>query len=198
MKLALIPTLLLFPLTLTAAPALQMHVFDENTATVQVQPGNTQPALQIHVFPNIAGVQPDHAPLKQHRQLPPAKKSPFLAYDRAEMYVQTGYREDKLRWNTGFPNGSDPNILSELTWTDLKIATLGIGVKLYTRSNWEFELDLNYGKIFSGDNQDSDYLGNNRTLEFSRSNNNADKGVVIDASVNAGYPLVLLNMIVMS
>lgn len=184
MKLALIPTLLLFPLTLAAAPALQMHVFDENAATVQ--PDDTKPALQIHVFPNMAGVQPDHAPLKQHRQSPPPKKSAFLAYDRADFYVRTGYRRDQLDWNIAGPNNA-PNILSELKWKDIEIAEIRFGTTLYTEDNWVFSLDAGYGRIYDGDNQDSDYLGNNRTLEFSRSNNGADQGEVYDVSISAGH-----------
>jgi hypothetical protein len=39
--------------------------------------------------------------------------------------------------------------------------------------------------------QDSDYLGDNRTLEFSRSNNNADDGNTFDASVGIGYQFLL-------
>ena len=46
---------------------------------------------------------------------------------------------------------------------------------------------MDYGWIHSGTNQDSDYSGNNRTGEFSRSNNDADNGSVYDLSIGLGY-----------
>ena len=46
----------------------------------------------------------------------------------------------------------------------------------------------NYGWVFDGDNQDSDYLGDNRTFEFRRSNNSTDDDYVWDASLAIGYP----------
>ena len=46
--------------------------------------------------------------------------------------------------------------------------------------------DMGGGIIVSGQNQDSDYLGDNRTGEYSRSNNNSDDGVMIDALVGLG------------
>jgi hypothetical protein len=50
-----------------------------------------------------------------------------------------------------------------------------------------------YGWTFSGDNQDSDFLGNDRTQEYSRSSNSADGGTVLDASIGAGYQFSFLS-----
>jgi len=108
-----------------------------------------------------------------------------------DLSLALGHRIDHLDWNiSGDINGNNPNILSELTWDDLNIYQVkGGGVfsidfaapfSLYLRG------DLGYGIIYKGDNQDSDYAGNNRTLEFSRSNNDADEGDVIDASFGLG------------
>jgi hypothetical protein len=58
---------------------------------------------------------------------------------------------------------------------------LVIADKFYLRSSFD------YGEIFDGKNQDSDYLQNNRRGEFSRSNNSTDDGNVMDASVGLGY-----------
>jgi hypothetical protein len=43
-----------------------------------------------------------------------------------------------------------------------------------------------YGKIIDGDVRDSDYAGDNRTIETSRSINNADKGHVVNISLSVG------------
>ncbi len=161
-----------------AAPALQMHVFDEEgvSSFVVDTPDNKQLAptrkhrLQTHVFADA----------------PYSEREPILAYQRAEFYINTGYRSDDLDWSISGIGGT-PNILSELTWKDIEIATINIGTTLYLKSNWLVNMDLVYGHIFDGKNQDSDYLGNNRTLEFSRSNNGADEGDILDMSVAIGY-----------
>ena len=51
-----------------------------------------------------------------------------------------------------------------------------------------------YSWIFDGKNQDSGYAGGDRTLEFSRSNNNSDEGNMLDASFGIGCLLILLNL----
>jgi hypothetical protein len=105
------------------------------------------------------------------------------------MTFDAGYRRDDLDWNTaGNGSGQNPNILSELKWRDLE----SFQVKFQGTLAWPNIIALrgyaDYGWIFDGDNQDSDYLGDNRTYEFSRSNNKSDDGDVWDASLAVGYP----------
>jgi hypothetical protein len=139
----------------------------------------------MHVFEQTDNTAPDSylpaqkSPQKDEQQEP-------LRYMYADVYLKTGYRQDELIWNKAGLNGV-PNILSELTWDNLEIATLNIGSTLYFDNNWLANIDFVYGRIFDGDNQDSDYFGNNRTLEFSRSNNGADEGDVFDISAHIGY-----------
>lgn len=120
----------------------------------------------------------------------------------SDFSLGAGYRSDKLDWNiAGDTNGSNPNILSELTWDSLKIFELkavyrtDLSEKNYIRGSF------GYGFIYDGKNQDSDYNGDNRTLEFSRSNNDADQGSVWDLSGGLGFknqvtPEMTLNPIV--
>lgn len=119
----------------------------------------------------------------------------------AEMYTNTsvnlGYRADSLDWSiAGDSTGNNPNILSELSWKNLGIFQVGIesdisiSQRVYVRSN------LSGGYIFAGEVQDSDYAGDNRTLEFSRSVNDADGGYVWDASVGIGYELWTVDTVV--
>jgi hypothetical protein len=107
-----------------------------------------------------------------------------------EFIISGGYRNDDLDWNiAGDTNGNKPNILSELTWEDLE----SYQAKFQGRIVWPKIIALkgsvNYGWIFDGKNQDSDYHGDNRTFEFSRSNNSADDGNVWDAFIAVGYPV---------
>ena len=100
-----------------------------------------------------------------------------------EFVLKAGSRQDALNWNIA---GGAVNILSELKWESIKIAQTVAAAKYNFYSDWSLRGMLSYGRIISGNIQDSDYNGNNRTQEFSRSNNNAAGGYVRDASISLG------------
>jgi len=107
---------------------------------------------------------------------------------QTEFLLSTGYRVDDLDWNiAGDINGNNPNILSELEWKGLESFQLKIANKTVFNQLFLLRGSLAYGWIFDGKNQDSDYWGDNRTLEFSRSNNNSDDGNMLDASFGLGW-----------
>lgn len=115
-----------------------------------------------------------------------------VGYDVGVEYdLGAGYRTDDFDWNiaSDITGTQTPNILSELTWSDLNIFQVEVGVKAHVERVYA-RGSLDYGWILDGDNQDSDYLGDNRTLEFSRSNNDAGDGNVLDASVGIGYKII--------
>jgi outer membrane autotransporter protein len=106
-----------------------------------------------------------------------------------EFIVTGGYRNDELDWNiAGDINGNNPNVVSELTWDDLESYQLKFQGGLVWPNLIAVRGSLAYGWLFDGKNQDSDYLGDNRTFEFSRSNNTTDEDEVWDASLAVGYP----------
>ncbi len=112
---------------------------------------------------------------------------PAFGKDGSELTLSAGLRKDGFDWNiAGDTSGANPNILSELTWRDLDIFQLKARLSAES-GNFYARGSLGYGLIYNGVNQDSDYNGDNRTLEFSRSNNRADEGSVWDASAGAGY-----------
>jgi hypothetical protein len=99
-----------------------------------------------------------------------------------------GYRVDDLDWNiAGNSSGTNPNILSELTWNNLEILQLKADAKIVLDNFPYVRGYLAYGSILKGENQDSDYSGDDRTFEWSRSNNSSDDGNVLDASAGIGY-----------
>jgi hypothetical protein len=102
------------------------------------------------------------------------------------MYAGFNFRTDQLDWNIADADG-DPNILSELTWDDLSIYELSLGFSSFVKQSIYFRGYMNYGRIMSGENQDSDYNADDRQDEFSRSNNSTDDGSTIDVSLGAGY-----------
>lgn len=105
----------------------------------------------------------------------------------AEFSVGSGYRKDELNWNiAGNTDGSNPNILSELEWTGLEI----FQVEARARKDFGDTYLTGYfdwGWINDGKNQDSDYNGDDRTQEYSRSNNSGDDGTVWDISTGVGF-----------
>lgn len=109
--------------------------------------------------------------------------------DNSGIDLSLGYRIDQLDWSiAGNRSGTNPNVLSELTWSDLEILQLQLDGwvettdLLWLKTNTLFVGKLAYGNIFVGDNRDSDYDGDNRTLEWSRSENQSDDGFTFDAS----------------
>lgn len=107
------------------------------------------------------------------------------AYVRASFSVEPGYRHDEFQWNIAAPGG-EPNILSELSWSDLHIAQVRAGAMIEHDSGLRVQGSAGYGRILSGDNRDSDYLGDDRTFEFSRSDNDG-RGDVREASLGIGW-----------
>ncbi|TPW09498.1 MAG: hypothetical protein FD130_2501, partial [Halothiobacillaceae bacterium] len=94
-------------------------------------------------------------------------------------------RMDDLNWNIGLK--PTPNVLSELTWRDLEINQTQTGFTLHNQKVL-FKGEFRYGQIEEGENQDSDYLGDNRTDEFIRSYSKT-AGETVDGSFAMGYRL---------
>ena len=107
-----------------------------------------------------------------------------------ELSFTAGLRTDNFDWNIADSDGT-PNILSELTWDKLRIYQLKAAAKLAMNGPFFMRGYLGYGWIWDGVNQDSDYNGDDRTLEYSRSNNKSDGGEVWDASAAIGYTIDL-------
>ncbi|MFH1146868.1 MAG: TonB-dependent receptor [Pseudomonadota bacterium] len=114
--------------------------------------------------------------------------TPAAAEIETKLDFSAGYRIDQLDWNiAGVHDSRVVNVLSELTWEDLEIYQGVLGFDALADSRFTCQAYIGYGKVMGGKNQDSDYDGDDRTAEFSRSNNSADDGHVTDWSVAAGY-----------
>lgn len=119
--------------------------------------------------------------------------SPLLRFNASAeaettLTLSSGIRVDNLDWNiAGNIYGTNPNVLSELTWDDLLILQLKADGKLVMADRLYLRGYVDYGWIFDGENQDSDYAGDDRTREWSRSNNDTNDDNVLDASLGVGY-----------
>ena len=112
---------------------------------------------------------------------------PARAETQIELGLQGGYRQDALDWSIA----GSVDVLSELEWKALEIYQLQltaalVGEPLRFGPRLAGRALLGAGVIVAGENRDSDYAGNGRTLEFSRSNNDAGDGRIIDLSLGGG------------
>lgn len=172
-------------------PQLEMHIFEHKELVEVVSPFAQAPPLEMHVFDDSPALQNNAVVAERYtRPKPDESDQLVLSYIKAESYIKMGYRRDDLDWSIAALSGT-PNILSELTWKNIEMATISAGTTLFFESNWLINVDFLYGRIYDGDSQDSDYLGDNRTFEFSRSNNNSDEGSALDISASAGYNWVV-------
>jgi hypothetical protein len=113
---------------------------------------------------------------------------------KTDVSLTTGYRVDDLSWNTaGNSSGSNPNVLSELTWSNLETLQATVSGRALVNEWLYLRGSLGYGWTFSGDNLDSDFSGSDRTQEYSRSSNSADGGRVLDAAIGIGYQFSFLS-----
>ncbi|MBI5897293.1 MAG: hypothetical protein HZB24_15250 [Desulfobacterales bacterium] len=100
-----------------------------------------------------------------------------------------GLRFDEMDWNiAGNAAGTNPNILSELSWSDLESQQLSLGAKAQVGRHFYGRGHVNYAWIESGRVRDSDYDGDNRTQEWSRSISKTNDDELWDVVLGGGYP----------
>ncbi|WP_419176601.1 hypothetical protein [Desulfosediminicola sp.] len=103
-----------------------------------------------------------------------------------EVSIGLGYRNDQLSFTIAGFEGT-PNVLSELEWDSVESMVLTGDVRWCTETHIYFRAHALIGTIYSGDSRDSDYEGDNRTMEYSRSYADTDDGSVFDGSFGLGY-----------
>lgn len=123
---------------------------------------------------------------------------PFLTQSQTAWDMKAGVRRDHLDWNiaSDITGTQTPNVLSELTWDNIDVMEFEGRVRHFEpvdskilRGGVMLEGRMTGGVTLSGDNQDSDYDGNDRTQEFSRSNNDSSDGQSFGLSAAVGYRL---------
>jgi hypothetical protein len=101
--------------------------------------------------------------------------------------LTTGPRLAGLRWNIARDlYGTSPNILSELTWSDLQVFQVQRDAEIIF-NDVVFRMSVGYGWITAGDSQDSDYNFDDRTDEWSRSYSDSRGGFLFSGSAALGY-----------
>jgi len=97
--------------------------------------------------------------------------------------IETGYTNESLVWNFA-ANGID--VLSELSFEESEFVFTKLGLEHDINEKWLAGGYFGYGSALEGWVQDSDYNGNGRTLEFSRSISSTDDSSFIDTGVYVG------------
>lgn len=145
-------------------------------------------ATTLIILPQTAMAEPGARGRERHQ--------PFLTRDRTQVDLTLGLRQDNLRWNVSATENinTTPNILSELTWENVQHLEMQVKGRHISptssrifRGGWQLEGEVRGGLGVGGEVQDSDYLGNDRTQEFSRITADSDTGFTLGAQAAAGY-----------
>ncbi len=111
----------------------------------------------------------------------------------SEFILSAGLRKDNLDWSiAGSPSGGTPNVLSELSWSNIDSLQLSLENRTHYKKHYYVRGALRYAWIDDGIVRDSDYAGDFRTVEWSRSisQNNGDE--VWEAVAGGGYTFYFL------
>jgi len=99
-----------------------------------------------------------------------------------------GPRFDSLDWSTAGNGDYHPNVLSELAWTNLHSHQLTLEGSLNLGPHFYGRGAVSYASIVGGQVRDSDYDGDDRTLEYSRSISQTSDDNMWDFSAGIGPP----------
>ena len=100
--------------------------------------------------------------------------------------LSTGFRNDSLSWSKAGYIDAYPNIQSELAWTDIVSYQCMLDASVILESHAYFRGTAGFAFIKDGAVRDSDYLGNNRSAEYSRSISETDDDNLLDLSLGGG------------
>ena len=107
-----------------------------------------------------------------------------------------GIRSDQLNWNiAGNLAGTGPNVIPELAWNNVGFHQARLGFRFIGDDTWYLKGYTSQSWGFTGTNQDSEYNGDNRSLEFSRSVAGSDRSSAEDFSIAIGQQIRIDNRI---
>lgn len=173
----------------------RMEIINNALDNAQRQAQQRPRALPQEPVEDTTSLYPSHEDEAFRGELQQTREKETPSLDRwltGGLQIMTGYRQGEFDWNIAADIfGGSPNVLSELTWSDLKMSQIRSEMDIVLFDRLVIDGMAAYADIYSGDNQDSDYLGDNRTSEFSRSNNKSDDGEIMDLSAGVGYKFYL-------
>jgi hypothetical protein len=160
-------------------------------ATDPVPAGTTPDPVPAGTTPDSvpAGTTPDSVPKPSGA---PNTRFTFSEPREIEFSMTGGLRKDQLDWSiAGTAAGVNPDVLSELEWSSVDSYQITLANRSRFRSHLYSRTVFNYAWIQDGTVRDSDYDGDNRTLEWSRSISESTGDEVWDFSTGVGYAFIL-------
>src|SRR5690606_7630998 len=116
---------------------------------------------------------------------------PPSAEPRSTVEMGAGFSRERLDWSiAGTPDGTGPNILSELAWEDLH------GVNTWLRAEtpiWRHAVlaaDFSLTQTLSGRARDTDYAGDDRMAKVFDMPFTSDRGYHLAYGAMAGYRIL--------
>ena len=148
-------------------------------------------ALAVSLFGSVISTQ-----AQSMEYIPPYYQQ--SVYD-ISVGAAVGTRTGDLSWNIANDSTGTltPNILSELSYDNVQYSEFEAHADVRMRygflENTVFGLKFKTGTASSGDISDSDYNGDNRTEEYSRSRSSAEGSTTRDIEISLGYLIALGN-----
>lgn len=175
-----------------AAVALEMPAMGRVTPT----PAEGAIALEMSVFPSGPGQAIRRVGLEEvapgggaasARAVPAARPSTGGKGEAVALRLDTSLaaRRDALRWSIADVDGM-PDILSELTWRDQKSLMFTARGEAAWPAGWWLAGQAGAGTLLKGDIRDSDYDGDGRTQEWSRTVGESDDAGLMDLLIEGG------------
>jgi hypothetical protein len=111
-----------------------------------------------------------------------------------EFSLTGGPRKDELDWSiAGSAAGTNPDVLSELEWTSVDSYQITLANRSRFLRNIYCRTAFDYAWVQDGTIRDSDYDGDNGTLEWSRSISESSGDEMWDFSTGVGYAYILFH-----
>lgn len=127
--------------------------------------------------------------------LPKAPVERFESFSsdlKTSFSISLGLRQDSFEWSVaGNASGTNPNIISELEWSNIDAYQLRLCNRTQVGRWLYFRSQFNYARIDNGTLRDSDYRSDDHMGEYSRSISESSGDQLWDLSFGAGYPFFL-------
>ena len=143
-------------------------------------------------------IQAESEPPESTYDTPDAEHTSWLAQlinkSEIDLVALNSIRRDELQWSiAGNSAGTNPDIRSELTWSDVHSYQITVGGRALINRMVFLRGELDYGWPQSGRVRDSDYNSDDRQDEYSRSISQTGGDQMWDLSLGVGYPFLLAN-----
>jgi len=110
-----------------------------------------------------------------------------------EIKPYAGFQQSRFDWSiAGNAQGTNPNVLSELIWKNLKGPSYGLDIKYNITERLSIKATNQYSNITRGDAEDTDYADDNRQSAFYFDLLNANKGYLYNVDLQLDYQLLKL------